>query len=311
MALSLQERAMIGATARASVAHATLAFGAAKPQPQPESDAPPATAAPSNALIRLNPHNADSRRPRVLPTPVVAPGVASYETSPVPVRLVLSGPEGRPIAWLDAMLPSSAVARRAVAGEIGLHFSLPDETSASDDLSVAPGLRFHAGRAAGLATGGVNGESAESGRVHGFVNAGGARFDLYDVSLRWDAYDPGPVTITLLGGVRALDVQTGVAPGSADPLAAGDMRDVVAVPVVGGGLRWNVAEGFYFSGSAATHTLDSSATFSGLTAETGIELSPRVGVFAGYQYIRSALDLETLSDELSQEGVFARLEISF
>ena len=265
-----------------------------------------------NSELRLRPHRPVPRTPQIFSAPGIE--ATAPESTPVPVRLVLSNAEGHPLAWLDGVLPSEAVARQAVAGNIGLAFALaetPQQVSGSDGLGVAPGLRFHAGRAAGLATGGVNGETAESGRVHGFVDAGGTRFDLYDISLRWDAFDPGPFTVTLLGGVRAIDAQTGIAPESPDPLAAGDQRDVVAVPVVGGGLRWNLASGVYFSGTAATHTLDNSGTFVGLTAETGIEISPRVGVFAGYHYIRSALDSESFANELSQEGMFARLEIRF
>lgn len=286
-----------------------IAEPAHKPAPAAQTLADTAVQTPSSEL-KLRPHRPEPRPPRLFS----APGIEQPATAPVPVRLVLSNADGAPLAWLDGLLPSAAVARQAVAGEIGVTFALPDKQtrfSESGDLGVAPGLRFHAGRATGFATGGVDGQTAETGRVHGFVDAGGTRFDLYDISLRWDAFDPGPFTVTLLGGVRAIDAQTGIAPESPDPLNAGDQRDVVAVPVVGGGLRWNLADGVYFSGTAATHTLDTSGTFVGLTAETGIELSPRVGVFAGYHYIRSALDVESFADELSQEGVFARLEINF
>lgn len=286
----------------AAVGVPALSVVASEPDSSVVSDEP-------DSALRLRPEH---RTPPALVTSRLAPGVSAEGSEPVPVRLVLSGPEGEPLAWLDGVLPSTELARRAVSGEIGLTFALPETAPGmSQNLTLAPGLHFHAGRAAGFANAGIDHESAETGRVHGFVDAGGTRFDLYDISLRWDAFDPGPFTVTLLGGVRAIDAQTGVAPESADPLAAGDMRDVVAVPVVGGGLRWEVADGFYFAGSAATHTLDTSGTFIGLTAETGITLSPRVGVFAGYQYIRSALNVDSLADELSQEGVFARLEIRF
>jgi hypothetical protein len=64
-------------------------------------------------------------------------------------------------------------------------------------------------------------------------------------------------------------------------------------------------------GTAQTHTIPDGNTLLDLTAETGIDFSPTVGLRAGYTYVRTAVELEQFDARLSQSGVFARVEISF
>ncbi len=194
-----------------------------------------------------------------------------------------------------------------------------------DDLSpldFGPKLRFHFDRPTSLRDGGVSGSQAALGpsasedRIYGFAGDQG-QFDLYDISLRWDAFTPGPVTFSLIGGVKAIstDVTQGIAEynssGAYVSTRSEDEYRMVPVPIVGGGVRWNVGDGFYLEGSAQTHTIPDGNTLLDLTAETGIDFSSNVGLRAGVTYVRTSVELRQFDASLTQSGVFARVQISF
>jgi hypothetical protein len=111
------------------------------------------------------------------------------------------------------------------------------------------------------------------------------------------------------------DVTEGVAEydagGNYVSTRAEDEYRMVPVPIVGGSFRWDVDDRFYLVGTAQTHTIPDGNTLLDLTAETGIDFSPTVGLRAGYTYVRTAVELEQFDARLSQSGVFARVEISF
>ncbi len=83
------------------------------------------------------------------------------------------------------------------------------------------------------------------------------------------------------------------------------------MPVIGGGVSWRLSEEMSFSGTASTHTFTDQGTVLDLSAETSIRLTPNIGLFAGYQFIRSAIEVQSLEADLEREGVFARLQIRF
>jgi hypothetical protein len=76
-------------------------------------------------------------------------------------------------------------------------------------------------------------------------------------------------------------------------------------------VRWDISDSLSFSGQATTQSLDLGSSLLGFQAKTDWRLSDRVGLSAGYQIIRSEFDLGTVSRDLSQEGLFARLQIKF
>ena len=182
-------------------------------------------------------------------------------------------------------------------------------------------VRLNAGRTTVLSDGGIGGsgafvdEQTQRERIKSYAQ-GDAEFDHYDLSLEWAALRNGPVTFLFSGGVRAINATAGrrydqtVAPGvTATTYEEG--RAMVPVPVVGTGVRLHLADGFFLSGGAATHTIPDGATLLDFTAQTGLELNPNVGIYAGYQMIQSSVEVNSINAELDQEGVFARLRIRF
>lgn len=195
-------------------------------------------------------------------------------------------------------------------------------TESDSPLAFGPSLRLHFDRPTSLRDGGIGGSNTSlsntptEDRIYGFENSQG-QFDLYDISLRWSTVQAGPVSFSLIGGVKAVstDVTEGVAEydagGNYVSTRAEDEYRMVPVPIVGGSFRWDVDDRFYLVGTAQTHTIPDGNTLLDLTAETGIDFSPTVGLRAGYTYVRTAVELEQFDARLSQSGVFARVEISF
>lgn len=198
--------------------------------------------------------------------------------------------------------------------------------SALDGAAADPEGRvgFRLGRTTVLSDGGIGDADPEAAfpdeatrreRMHSYAHDD-AEFDLYDLSLAWPAMSRGAVTLSLIGGLRAISAQAG-AWDRGDDGSGGtvttyeDHSAMVAVPVVGTAVRVDLGGGLHLGGEASTHTLDDGATLLDLSAHTGVRVSPNLGFFAGYQVIRSGVDVGPGEAELDQEGLFARLQIRF
>jgi hypothetical protein len=193
---------------------------------------------------------------------------------------------------------------------------------ASGDRGLAdlgPGVRLSFGRPTTLRDGGIDGDRAQlddsDDRLWSFANASG-EFDLYDMSLEWEAWKPGALAVSLIGGVRAIQADVGrvrESRGADGSLSTtlDQARGVVAVPVFGAGIRYDASDALSFNARASTHAGGDGEAFVGFTAETSLRLSPNIGLHAGYQSIRSVLEVRSVDAELSEEGVFARLTIEF
>lgn len=138
--------------------------------------------------------------------------------------------------------------------------------------------------------------------------------DLYDVSLMWDAYEPGPVTFSIIGGVRALAVNPrtayGVSAGE-DGLGSTESQRLIPMPVVGGAVRWAIDDNLYLMGSSAGQALGDSGSFYDLTAEAGYSLGANAGIAAGYRYRRAEAAIEAFDAQFREDGIYARFELRF
>lgn len=185
-------------------------------------------------------------------------------------------------------------------------------------LDLRPDLRLEFSRGTRLRDGGVNGSQGalSDNRLAGYADGRG-EIDLYDLSLRWDAFSPGPLTFSVITGLKAVDANIVNARDEYD--ASGeyvstrleDGRGVTPVPIFGGGVRWDVGRGIYLSGAAQTHTIPDGASLLDVIAEGGIDFSPTVGLRAGYQYLHTGVRVQDLDASVNVSGVFARLEIAF
>lgn len=185
-------------------------------------------------------------------------------------------------------------------------------------LELRPDLRFEFSRGTRLRDGGVNGSrgALSDDKLAGYADGRG-EIDVYDVALRWDAFSPGPLTFSLITGLKAVDANIVNARDEYDASGAyvstrlEDGRGVTPVPIFGGGVRWDVGRGIYLSGAAQTHTIPDGASLLDVIAEGGIDFSPTVGLRAGYQYLHTGVRVQDLDASVSVSGVFARLEITF
>ena len=231
-------------------------------------------------------------------------------------RLSLMRADGVELAWIEGLVTVPDAAGVAVLPDV-LRFEAPWlDAETGETLGVGNAVRFEIDRGTLLRDGGISGRSSLPTGDDGLMRlaslaSGEGEYDIYDLSLAWDAYSPGPLTVSLIGGVKAIDARIGRVVGSGENATFRDARGVVAVPVIGGGVSWRIGDDLTVSGTASTHTFEGAGSVLDFSAETSIRLSPNVGLSAGYQFIRSAIEVQSMDAELEREGIFARVQIRF
>lgn len=177
-------------------------------------------------------------------------------------------------------------------------------------------LGLHVERSTALRDGGIDSSrgALEADPLAGYAEPHG-EFDLYDISMNVGQFGDRDLGLSLLTGFRAIRAEVGQVSVSQD--RAGNTtttyhegQGVVAVPVIGTGVHWSPTDEIRLRGNASTHTI-SNATFFDLRAEAEIRLAYNVGLTAGYEYVRSAMEVRNVEAELSEAGLFARLQIKF
>lgn len=183
-------------------------------------------------------------------------------------------------------------------------------------LALSESLRFKVGRTTDLSDGNISGSAGgfgESGDDHvASISQSEGEYDLYDLSLQWDAVEAGPVKLSLLSGLKAIEANIAkrVKDSSGNTSIDSEHR-VTALPMVGSGVSWQISEDFSIHGSALTQPIESGDALIDFNAATDLRITRNIGFVAGYRIIRSTFDVGDLSTELTQEGLFARLQISF
>ncbi|MFG0304848.1 MAG: hypothetical protein ACF8Q5_01400 [Phycisphaerales bacterium JB040] len=209
----------------------------------------------------------------------------------------------------------------------------PRETIAWDAEARDPGVlglddvSMRIGRSTTFVDGGLSSSGfARAGDAPGFANGEGS-LDVLDMSLSWAALDPGPIRLSVLGGVRSFRSSGGLLRTEAMP--GGPLSPVVetddegldfrTLPVIGGGLSFLIADGITLSGIASTDTSslsgglssDSGESFYDLVMQTSFDLGSGIGLHAGYQELRTDAGSIGLAEPLDERGLFARLSIEF
>lgn len=183
-------------------------------------------------------------------------------------------------------------------------------------VQLTDSLKFSVGRTTELSDGNISGSdgtlSNGSGRDHvSSLSQSEGEYDLYDISLEWEAMSAGPVTLSILSGLKAIEANI------AKRVTKGGITDiesahrVTAMPMIGSGIRWQINEAFSFSGAAITHPIETGDALIDLNASTNLRISSNIGFSAGYRMIRSSFEVGSIETGVDQEGLFARLEISF
>lgn len=221
--------------------------------------------------------------------------------------------ESDPSAAIDQPLASvlllgaGSIERADIRQDAAL-FDRPDDLLHSLGISV--------GRSTALRDGGIDSSngSISSHPLAGYAEPNG-EFDLYDISMNVGQLGDEALGLSLLTGFRAIRADVGKVSVSQD--RAGNTtttyregQGIVAVPVVGAGMHWLPTDAVEFRGSATTHTI-SDATFFDLRAEAEIRLRYNVRFTTGYEFVHSAMEVRNVEAELSEAGLFARLQIKF
>ena len=191
-------------------------------------------------------------------------------------------------------------------------------THHSDERGIAlsDSLRFKVGRTTDLSDGniaGSNGTLGGDGNEHiASITQSEGEYDLYDLSLQWDAIEAGDVKLSLMSGMKAIEANIAkrVTDGSGNTTIDSAHR-VTALPMVGSGVSWQITDDLSIRGTALTHPVDSGNALIDFNAATSLRITRNVGFVAGYRIIRSSFAVDNIDTELTQEGLFARLQISF
>jgi len=136
-------------------------------------------------------------------------------------------------------------------------------------------------------------------------------YDIYDLSLEWQALRAGPVTVSMLSGMRAIEANIGKRVTANGSTSFETVNRFTAVPMVGSGLRWQINDAFSFSSSALTHPIETGDALLDINASTDLRISTNIGFSAGYRMTKSSFSVGSVDTEYDQEGLFARLKISF
>jgi len=180
-------------------------------------------------------------------------------------------------------------------------------------LRLHDSINFRVGRTTELRDGNISGSKGSLGdpdAVASFAQSEG-EYNMYNLSLEWEAVTAGPVTLSVLSGLKAIEANIGKRISRAEGTEIESVHRVRAMPMIGSGVRWQVSEDFSFSGAALTQPLESGDTLIDLSASTDLQISRNVGFVTGYRIIRSDFQVGGVDAEIDQEGLFARFEIKF
>ncbi|MFG0314464.1 MAG: hypothetical protein ACF8LL_09800 [Phycisphaerales bacterium] len=192
-------------------------------------------------------------------------------------------------------------------------------THHSDDrpvMSLNDSLSFKVGRTTALRDGNIAGSQGGfgnpgEGHVASIAQSEG-EYDLYDLSVEWDAVNTGDLALSVLSGLKAIDANIGKRVKDSSGLTSIDSEHrAILMPMVGSGVRWKLNDDLSISGSALTHPIESGDALIDFNAATDLRITRNVDFTAGYRIIRSNFDVGTVNTELTQEGLFARLQIRF
>ncbi|MFG0246164.1 MAG: hypothetical protein ACF8MF_08970 [Phycisphaerales bacterium JB052] len=188
--------------------------------------------------------------------------------------------------------------------------------SSKSGMALNDSLRFKVGRTTDLSDGniaGSNGALNSDGDEHiASITQSEGEYDIYDLSLQWDAFEAGDVKLSLMSGVKAIEANIAKRVSDASGNTSIDSAHrVTALPMIGSGVSWQITDDFSIRGSALTHPIESGNALMDFNAATNLRITGNVGFVAGYRIIRSSFEVDSIDTELTQEGLFARLQISF
>ena len=195
-------------------------------------------------------------------------------------------------------------------GTIDGVFDFSDNRLTNDDS-----MRFYVGRNTTLNDGNISGSEGSLpglGESVSTMTQSEGEYNFYDMAVEWQAASSGSVDFSFTSGVTAIqaNISKRVNNGSSTDLYDAT-NTVIAVPTIGSSVRWQISNDWSLTGSATTQSVNVGSSLLGFQAQSDWRITDRVGLSAGYQILRSQFDLGAVTSDLSQEGLFARLQIRF
>lgn len=171
-------------------------------------------------------------------------------------------------------------------------------------------VRFNLDRNTELTDGGIRRESDPIG-VEGVASLtqGEGEYTLTDLEMHWRAAGGGPLELRFVSGVTTIEADVRARTHGNDVHEVHSR--VVPVPTFGSALRWEINDGWSITSRALTQSIDLGSSFVDFSARSDWRLSDRIDLSAGYQIIRSSFEVDSLASDLTQEGIFARVQIKF
>ena len=134
---------------------------------------------------------------------------------------------------------------------------------------------------------------------------------MLDASVNWVVDPIDDIQFSFEGGLRTLARSSQTSAQGAD-LSPTDLEgSLVTQPVMGAAVRWSLNDWAYIEGSATGNVMDVAGSFLDLTAQAGVSLTAHTALIAGYRYLDASFDSSGDSATLSQDALFAMLQIRY
>ncbi len=134
---------------------------------------------------------------------------------------------------------------------------------------------------------------------------------MLDASVSWVVDPSKDVQFSLEGGLRTL-ARSNQASAQGSDNSSMDLDDsLVTQPVMGAAVRWSLNDWAYIEGSATSNLMDVAGSFLDLTAQAGVSLTSHTALIAGYRFLDASFDSSGDSATLSQDAIFAMLQIRY
>jgi hypothetical protein len=143
------------------------------------------------------------------------------------------------------------------------------------------------------------------------VDGAQGQVHMLDAGLNWNIDPVDAVRVSFEGGVRTLAQSDQAAANGADISPADLDGNFVTQPVMGAAVRWSLTNWAYIEGSATGNLMDVAGTYLDLTAQAGVNFTPRTGLVAGYRFLDASFNTSGDRSTLSQDAVFAGLQIRY
>ncbi len=143
------------------------------------------------------------------------------------------------------------------------------------------------------------------------------RFNIYQINITRDWVRAGPVTFTFGTGSRIFDFDATIT-GTGSTSVGGpvttqtkSVSQVVPIPGLFAGLRFDLTNHLYVSGSAQGLYVGSYGQFFDAKGEVGYDFTRNVGIFAGYRWINAKANVSDVRFRTDLAGFFTGLEVRF